>query len=290
MEQLIRGLTPEKVNEYQAAGVVRFDGPIFEGEKLKAFQKECFRIADKHIGPGKSGTYDRIIAFEPRIWPFIRDPKLLDYVESLIGPNIAVTSINIFIKRANSPKYVEWHTDAHAYYTMKYMDDPKFLAVLLAVTDSELDNGCVKYVAGSHTKHGRKYKNEPYKECLFGDPNTFDWQAGTDNFGPIKKTMFGKGQGFSGVEDAEIDPKLPIVPIEMKAGWASGHSAHVIHGSDANNSERDRMLLNIKFIPTDIKLNTEIVLKTFGSIQNGILVRGKDISGTCIDPFELSKT
>ena len=50
--------------------------------------------------------------FLPWVAALVRHPRILDTVESLIGPDILVYTSTFFIKEANSPTFAAWHQDA----------------------------------------------------------------------------------------------------------------------------------------------------------------------------------
>ncbi len=42
----------------------------------------------------------------------MRSPRILDRVESLLGPDILCWESVLFIKEAKDPAYISWHQDA----------------------------------------------------------------------------------------------------------------------------------------------------------------------------------
>jgi phytanoyl-CoA hydroxylase len=74
------------------------------------------------------------------------DARILDRLESLIGPDIMFhhSKLNMKGPRAGSP--VEWHQDL-AYYPHT---NSKLIAVLIYLDDASEENGCLRVLAGSH--------------------------------------------------------------------------------------------------------------------------------------------
>ncbi|ABN82558.1 phytanoyl-CoA dioxygenase family protein [Burkholderia pseudomallei] len=86
------------------------------------------------------------------------DPRIVDRIESLIGPDIVFhhSKLNMKGPRVGSP--VEWHQD-FSYYPHT---NPKLVACLVYLDDADEDNACLRVLAGSHrasiydhTEHGQ---------------------------------------------------------------------------------------------------------------------------------------
>ena len=77
---------------------------------------------------------------------FIRDPRVLDPIEDLIGPDILCWTTHWFIKEANSPQYVSWHQDSNYWG----LDTDELVSVWLAVSESTVQSGCLRLLPGSH--------------------------------------------------------------------------------------------------------------------------------------------
>ena len=73
-------------------------------------------------------------------------PTLLDAIEDLMGSNILLTTCAIWPKDAHDPRFVTWHQDS-AYFGY---DPMEVWSASIAITDSHVDNGCLKYLPGSH--------------------------------------------------------------------------------------------------------------------------------------------
>src|SRR5579872_6510119 len=76
----------------------------------------------------------------------IRSPRILDAVEDVLGPNLLCWSTSFFIKEASDAGFVSWHQDA----TYWGLSSPDVMTVWLALTPANLENGCMKFIAGSH--------------------------------------------------------------------------------------------------------------------------------------------
>ena len=46
------------------------------------------------------------------LWDLVHDPRIVDAVEDVLGPNLLCWSSSFFIKEAHDPGFVSWHQDA----------------------------------------------------------------------------------------------------------------------------------------------------------------------------------
>ena len=66
------------------------------------------------------------------------------------------------------------------------------------------------------------------------------------------------------------------VDVQLKAGQFSMHSDQLLHGSEANDSNRRRCGLTIRYAAADVKA-------WFGWDQKGIVVKGEDRNGNWLN-------
>ena len=77
------------------------------------------------------------------------DPRLLDAVEQLIGPDIVLQYSKLNVKPPRVGSIVEWHQD-FSFYPHTNTD---LVATLIYLDDATRENACLRVVAGSH-RHG----------------------------------------------------------------------------------------------------------------------------------------
>ncbi|WP_246791838.1 phytanoyl-CoA dioxygenase family protein [Burkholderia perseverans] len=130
--------------------------------------------------------------------------RLLDHLESLLGPDIVFhhSKLNMKGPRVGSP--VEWHQD-FSYYPHT---NSKLIACLVYLDDASESNGCLRVLAGSH-------KAQIYDHSENG---FFRGKVGIDKLPPgcVEKTAAGR------------------------AGSAVFLHCRVLHRSDPNHSDRYR--------------------------------------------------
>ena len=80
---------------------------------------------------------------------FCRHPEILDMVEQLIGPDIVLWGSQLFCKPAGHGMAVPWHQDGQ-YWPIEPLATA---TVRIAIEDSLPENGCMRYIPGSHRSH-----------------------------------------------------------------------------------------------------------------------------------------
>jgi phytanoyl-CoA hydroxylase len=148
-------------------------------------------------------VYDRLL----------RDTRILDLVEQLIGAGIRFQGTKLNLKSPEFGSPVGWHQD-WAFYPHTNDD---VLAVGIALDDMLLENGCLMVVPGSHR-----------------GPTLSHHQNGV---------FVGSVEDGSAGADA--------VPLELHAGGISIHHARLVHGSAPNTSSRPRRLLLFEYCAAD---------------------------------------
>ena len=73
-----------------------------------------------------------------------RDPRLLDAIEDLIGPDVLLTNSIFRIKEPGSATFYGWHQDA-----ARIRVEPGFVLAFIAISEATPDNGCLRVIPGS---------------------------------------------------------------------------------------------------------------------------------------------
>tara|TARA_B100000941_G_scaffold182851_1_gene131318 strand:+ start:152 stop:1021 length:870 start_codon:yes stop_codon:yes gene_type:complete len=144
----------------------------------------------------------------------LKNPKILDVVEDLIGPNIRTLGGKLNMKAPGGGAQVEWHTD-WAFYPHTNDD---ILEVGIPLDDMEIENGCLMAIPGSHK-----------------------WEA-------ISHHEDGVFVGAVSENDFNMEDAVPFV---LKAGSISLHHVRALHGSAPNMSNRPRRLLLQGYLAAD---------------------------------------
>jgi ectoine hydroxylase-related dioxygenase (phytanoyl-CoA dioxygenase family) len=154
----------------------------------------------------------------------VRDDRLLDVAEQFIGPNIALFASHYICKRPRDGQAVLWHQDG-SYWPLEPMN---VVTLWVAVDHSVVQNGCMKVIPGTHRMELQQLRER-------NDVNN--------------------------VLNSSIDETLvnesKAVEIILEPGDVSIHHPNVIHGSNANNSNKWRRALTIRYIPTSTRITDE---------------------------------
>jgi ectoine hydroxylase-related dioxygenase (phytanoyl-CoA dioxygenase family) len=228
------------IDRYHAEGIY-FPIRIFTEEQCAEFvQKfEETQARDRLHIKRKDNQMHNSHMLVPWISDLIHNPKLLDAVEDVLGPNILCWNTQFFAKKAHDPRFVSWHQDS-TYYGLS---SNEVVTAWVALTPSRRENGCMRVVPGSHKAQ------VPHND-------TFD-----------ENNFLTRGQEIA-VEVNEAD----IVNVELEPGQMSLHNVRTFHGSEANTADYPRIGFAIRYIPTH-------VYQTTGLRDSATLVRGVDSYG-----------
>ena len=160
-----------------------------------------------------------------RFYRLCRTPAILDYVEDLIGPNFYQWGGQFFLKEPKDGSVVPWHQDAQ-YWPLS---PSKTVTVWLALYDTDEENGAMKIVKGSHKKGIFEHRVNSSKTLVLDQE----------------------------VPDSQINQN-DVVSLNLKAGQISLHDDGLLHGSLANNSNRRRCGVTMRFAPVNVKANLSI--------------------------------
>jgi hypothetical protein len=150
---------------------------------------------------------------------FCRLPEILDMVEQLIGPDIVLWGSQLFCKPAGHGMAVPWHQDGQ-YWPL---DPLATVTVRLAIDDSLPENGCMRYLPGSH----RSRRLERHE--------------------------------FVTERDVALRQQLPAIDESLArddvlhAGQISIHDVYLVHGSNPNRSALRRSDYAIRYMPASTR-------------------------------------
>ena len=132
----------------------------FEARIIRAYAAglDYFQPMDISLPPGTI-TEDTPFHAGPAIFRLMTDARLLDLVESIIGPEI--TSNPIQHVRIKPPSVdlkadeirahltaTDWHQDRAV--TLAEADETRMVTAWVAVTEATVENGCLQVIPGSH--------------------------------------------------------------------------------------------------------------------------------------------
>lgn len=173
-----------------------------------------------------------------RVWDLMHEPRIVDAVADLLGPDVIGWGAHFFCKMPQDGKQVAWHQDA-SYWPLS---PSKAVTVWLAIDDADVENACMRFVAGSH-HHG---------QMTFRPSDSAEHNV-------LNQTI------------DHVEQYGTIVDNPLKAGQFSIHSDLLLHGSEANLSTRRRCALTLRYASADVRAHLDWN-------QKGVWIRGTDAS------------
>ena len=237
-------LTLENVAHFNKNGFVRpiriFDGP--EADDLRGYFD---RLLEQAIAEGQD-SYSISTAHLKygRVYDLLTHPRIVACVQDLLGPAVVGWGSHFFCKMPGDGKRVAWHQDA-SYWPLT---PSKAVTCWLAIDDADTQNACMRFLAGSH-HHGHLTWRKSSPE----EHNTLD----------------------QSVENAE-QYGTPVDNV-LRAGECSLHTDLLLHGSEANESDRRRCGLTLRYTTPDVRAGMDWN-------QKGILISGSDSDGHWANP------
>ena len=230
-------LTTMQIAQYHRDGYV---SPVraFSAEEAQAYRARLEQ-SEREFGPltvGESGSKTHVL-FK---WAdeIVRGSALLDAVEDLIGPDILIYQLTMWIKPARDDAIVDWHQDA-SYFGL---EPHEHVTAWVALTNATSEAGCVKVMPGSH-RQGQLHHAVRQGRA---------------------RNMLPRGQSISTEFDASTAVEMPVKPGEF-----SLHHTLAIHGSEPNRSNDRRIGVGISYIPARVRFTGQVRL-------SAKLVRGVD--------------
>jgi ectoine hydroxylase-related dioxygenase (phytanoyl-CoA dioxygenase family) len=238
-------LSVEQLDSYEKRGIL-FPISILTPSEVGQF-RGSLEALEFHLGPQPSPKSFRQLHLH-HTWAFdlATHPAVLDAVEDILGDDILVHSTSLFHKRAYDGAYVSWHQDGYYWG----LETPRLVSAWIALSNSTRENGCMRVVPGSHKsgqlRHG---------ETALSEHNLLT----------------------SGLEIAvEVDENL-AADVVLRAGEMSLHHVDIVHGSEPNRSNTDRIGFAVRYLGAGIRQSMPH--------HAVVLARGRNIGGC----FELAE-
>ena len=228
-------ISPIRIFSTEEAAQLRAAIEAVEAERGPVFREDRKRPGDPFQG---SYRFKSHLLFK---WlaDVVRDPRLLDVVEPLTGPDILCWTTHWFIKESSSVNYVSWHQDSNYWG----VESDKFVSAWLAVSPATEESGCIRLLPGSH--RGPKLDHVD------------TWE---------KDNMLTRGQTIMDVDETKA------IKLELQPGEIALFDYRLAHASHANQSGDRRIGIGIRYIPPT-------AWQTLADWDCASLVRGQDTHG-----------
>jgi len=241
------------------------DPQTLSREQVAAFNRDGFlkglRIFDAAEISGHRAYFDALLArtlaagqssyslstahlAHGRVYDLLTHPRIVACVRDLLGEDVIGWGSHYFCKLPGDGKSVPWHQDA-SYWPLT---PSKAVTVWLAIDDADVENACVRFIPGSH-RHGH-----------------LTYRLMEENDQAVLNQVVENVEEFG-----------QPVDIELRAGEISLHSDLLLHGSEANASNRRRCGLTLRYTTPDVRAGLDWNAK-------GVIVSGSDPSGHWANP------
>lgn len=221
-------LSPKQIAQYHEDGLVIPTDYRVPAETLQEINRLYLKLLDdnKHhpdfypdfiLGPHLDDNYSGGVKGDLAWLEFAKIPEILDMVEQLIGPDFILWGMTIFGKPAHNGKKTLWHQDGD-YYPIEPLET---CTIWISLDGSTPEQGCMQFIPGSHKDH-TVYSHHVEER----DDATL--------------TQI--------IDDDQVD-LTQAQDIVLEPGQISLHDVYLVHGSEANNSDRRRMGLVLRVMP-----------------------------------------
>jgi non-haem Fe2+, alpha-ketoglutarate-dependent halogenase len=213
---------------------------VFDEDEIAAHRRYFDGLLERVVAAG-GDSYSISTAHlkYPELYDLLAHPRIVAVVKDLLGEDVIGWGSHYFCKMPRDGKRVSWHQDA-SYWPLT---PSKTLTVWLAIDDADTENACMRFIPGSH---------------LYG---RLTWRLSEDDEGNVLNQTIADVERFG----APVDDVL-------RAGEISIHSDLTLHGSEANDSDRRRCGLTLRYCAADVKAY-------LGWNAKGVVVSGADADG-----------
>ena len=236
----------DRAQRYQQDGVL-FPVDLFSDDEIAGYRREFDRL-DQTEGVDRPQERNRQRHFDLEfVWRMASHPTLVSLMQELMGPDLLLLATDFFVKYGNpqAKAFVAWHQDV----TYWGLEPPDAHTAWIAVDDSNVENGCMRAIPGSH-RHGIVTHGTSQRA---GNQLSINQE----------------------IPDELVDSSS-AVDLELRAGQISIHDGHLFHASQPNRSQRRRCGMTVRFVRPNVRQSTE---NSLGAEWRPILVGGEDRHG-----------
>ena len=242
----MKRLSADQLFRYHEDGFLIYPEPVFAEVKFQRLKQHFDEMLTELPADTRPETMDVPHFTDTALFQWLLDDEILDLVEPITGPDIALFSSHFICKPKGDGRRVPWHEDS-AYWKSTFPRIDTIVTVWLAIDPSVPENGCMCVIPRTH-REGRR---------------------GFSDYEPTDA----RGNVF----DTEIVPHqrnaANAVPCVLEPNHASLHDARIIHGSKANTSNLRRCGYTMRYMSSALKLSP--AAQEYHQIY---LARGRDLA------------
>ena len=228
-------LSMDQVQHYNEEGYISGLDVFTEGEAADLRSYFDKLLSEVIASGGDSYSISTAHFKHARVYDLLKHPTIVGYVKDILGNDLIGWGSHFFCKMPHDGTAVSWHQDA-SYWPLT---PSRTTTVWLAIDDADEGNAAMRFIPRSHL-HGH-----------------LDWQESDSTENNVLNQTVTNAQEYG---------ETPI-NNELRAGQMSIHSDLLLHGSHANNSDRRRCGLTLRYCSADVHAYMDWNLK-------GVIVAG----------------
>lgn len=213
---------------------------LFTEDEISPFSQEIDRIIEGSVdyipkndliyepgsSPARVRNAFRLHLYNPFFMQLARHPKIVTVVEEILGKPLRLYGSQLFAKPAEVGTIVPLHQDIPYWPFAPH----ELLSCWIALDDSTLENGCVRFLSGSH------------------------------KFGVLRHVP-SNVQGNSLMLEDELVAGLPEFAVQVPRGSCVLHHCLTAHWSEANRSQHPRRGLIMVYMSPRVQLTDPTKLR-----------------------------
>ncbi len=236
---MAKALSAEAIEQYRRDGYY-FPVPVLSQHEVADLRARLEAFEATQGGKLQAAQRNKSHLLFKWLDDLIRDPRVVDPMEDLLGPDILCWNTLFWIKDAGSPSFVSWHQDI-TYWGLAGGD---VVTCWLALSPASETSGCMRVMPGSH------------QGALMAHEDRF-----------AEGNMLTRGQEISDAIDED-----EAVHMTLRSGEMSIHDVRLAHASGPNCPDDRRIGVSMHFMPTR-------AYQSGGAWDSAALVRGSDGHG-----------
>ncbi len=180
----------------------------------------CKAIPEKF----RTANFANVDSLRPRFSDWVGSPPITSLITQILGPDVALWSLGVCYKPANSFYRVPAHVDSHFWREWKILEPIEVLTLFIPLTRMTATTGCLRVLP--QINYPKLYAHKP----VCSEKNFF-----------IKE-----------IEDPDVDLGQ-MIDVEMEENEVCLIKENLIHSSENNSSPLDRLGLTLRYISTAVK-------------------------------------
>jgi non-haem Fe2+, alpha-ketoglutarate-dependent halogenase len=178
------------------------------------------------------------------LWDLAHHPAILGAMTPILGPNILLYGTRVICKwGGDEGSFVAWHQDVSVRHQLF---PPVQITAWYAIDDSDVANGCVRCIPGSHKRGMRDRLPAGYEGNLLR----------VNEETPVSDEEAGRA-----------------VNVTLRSGQASLHDGLTIHSSGVNQTRQRRCGVVLRYSPAYVTQGADVEYK---QRDNAVVVCGAD--------------